>query len=139
MKQFYTHYENWECWQNGLYRPGSNEYLINQSANLLSSPNLFVSEMLKMAESWPNTTRQHLTNKNINRRAFLGRATSCFYCGANIDCVRIAWASLSEQQKLKANEAADKFVFLFEQKYFSKGQLSLFKHKESTDAKEVLR
>ena len=128
MDRYFTHYKNWECYKNGLYEDGFCNVKIEKSIKLLSNQELFFHTLKEILSNWPHSTKQHLTNTSINRRAYLGRAGCCFFSGANIECVREAWQSLDSKTQIKANFTANRIINIFEKKYQSNkiNQLILF-------------
>lgn len=139
MKRFYTHYEKWECWKNGMYEDSLCDKKISQSIDLLSDCTRFFHVMENMSLIWVNSAMQHLSNPAINRRAYLGRSACCFDHNSNIECVRVAWNTLSNREQSQANRCAQNFIIKFVSKHNEVKQLNLFTHKEFKNAKELFR
>lgn len=63
--------------------------------------------MRNVIDAWPITCRQNLSDLNLNRRAFIGHAA----CSLEFNCpeyiTRMAWAELTDLQRLLANKEAD--------------------------------
>jgi hypothetical protein len=113
MKPFYEKYTEWECYKNGMYNCENLENeddLIEQSASLLKDNLKFKNVANKVVSSWVISAMVHLTNPNINRKAWIGQA-SCFY---NHKCPEIvtrkAWASLTIIERAKANAVAESVI-----------------------------
>ena len=120
MIQIYHPYWLWEDYNNGMYDSDLKENeieLIDKSIELLRS-DLFFSIGLKMILKWKYSCENNLTNSMINRRAWIGRAT----CSFNHQCpellTRIAWNELSEIEKNKANNYADRIIRIYERENF---------------------
>lgn len=110
-------YWDWECYLNGMYEyQEPSDSKINLAKDLLENENLFFEEGLKMTEKWKISSIQHLTNRNINRLAWLGQATCCFSLGITERLTRLAWGKINEINKLKANKTANKIILIYENK-----------------------
>lgn len=117
MKQIFEHYEKWEDFQHGMYDPpnaADAEYLECLSFELLSNIERFSVACSGVIENWQVATAVNLTNKNCNRRAWLGQAACCFVHGVPEVLTRAAWKSLSNEQRLEANEIAGGMIDEYE-------------------------
>lgn len=116
MEQIYIHHFYWEDFKNGMYKNKSDcEYFHKiQSIHILSNPALFENIMLDMLESWTYCIDHNLSNKNYNRKAYLGAAACNFSCGIPEYCTRLAWNSLSRDVQQKANNSAIKIIKQYE-------------------------
>lgn len=73
--------------------------------------------MLKVVNDWEKSCEHNLSNKEQNRRAWIGHAAVAYAIGCPEDIVREAWSYLSEEQQNKANEQADKAISEWETNY----------------------
>lgn len=115
MKQVFEHYQKWECWHSGMYssaRPTLEG--VNKCAHLLSNPNLFKETANRVLNEWRVSSQVHLSNPQINRQAYLGRACCCIECGANVETVRITWNLLPREVQTEANRVAQAVIDSFE-------------------------
>lgn len=122
MKQIYRHHNKWEDFRNGMYCSKSNtEYFhIRQAIHILSNPLLFELIMHKMIKEWKHCIEHNLSNKNTNRKAYLGAASCNFSYKVPEYCTRIAWNSLDKEDQYNANTCANKVIAYYEnskQKY----------------------
>jgi hypothetical protein len=119
MKQIYEHYQKWEDYNAGMYALHDirdKDKLVFKSVKLLSDPNLFYETMQKLIIDWKVSTDVNLSNKNQNRRAWLG-AAACFYKYKVPEyVVRIAWGLLNKEVQDKANRIANKIILEYETK-----------------------
>jgi len=113
MKQVYIRYEFWEDWINGMWRslPLEEENKMLQSAiEFTGNHILYGNAMRKVITTWPMTMLNSLTNKSINRRAFLGHCA----CQYEINCpeyiTRMAWKYLTDQQRFEADKVAQETI-----------------------------
>lgn len=116
MKQVFCHYKLWEDWQNGMFKTTCDEVDLktNLCKELLSSPSEFLYAMNEMTTKWPNCTNENLSNSAQNRKSWLGAAACSFNYNAPEFVTRIAWNSLTKEQQIMANEAAQQIITMYE-------------------------
>lgn len=113
MERIYIPYWNWEDWIAGMWRTLSK----SEEAGHLKACIAFTgdhvvygSAMGEVIEAWPNTMLNSLTNPLCNKRAFLGHCA----CQYKINCpeyiTRIAWRQLTEDQRVKADDVAQRTI-----------------------------
>jgi hypothetical protein len=120
LKQIYHHYNKWEDFHAGLYGiapPETERDLIKMAIKILSNPILCRKAMMEVVRNWPFSCEQNLTNRNRNRRAWLGQAACCFEGGVNEDLTKIAWHKLSKKEQNRANHIADVVIDFWEEQY----------------------
>ena len=125
MRQVYHHYEKWEDFRDGMWRIVSADderRLLAEAINFTGNADLYGSYMLRVIAEWPVACEQNLTNVSMNRLAWTGHAA----CSMAIKCpeyiTRKAWSSLSEEQRIAANEKASMAVDTWTFLYLSKSQ-----------------
>lgn len=132
VKQCYFHYAEWEDYQNGMYSDCSvSEYekAVKLSMDLLSNNSVFKSSIKKMFEKWVKSTKENLTNNDINKRAWVGQATCCFNHSSNEKATREAWGLLNEKTRDMANNVAEECINEWIKTNGDKDeQQTLFKH-----------
>lgn len=116
MKQIYIHHFHWEDFKNGMFSSKTDlEYFyIRQATHILSNPHLFESIMIEMLKNWKFCIDHNLSNKNTNRKAYLGAAACNYACKVPEYCTRIAWNSLDRVTQVKANNSASKIIDIYE-------------------------
>jgi len=110
-----------------IYKP--TDQGVQKAISLLQNQLEFLKAIKAVCDSWPVSSRVHLSNTTINRRAYLGRAASCIAHGVNEATVAIAWQMLPEQDQDLANETAQRFINEWVVKYSNEQpepQLKLF-------------
>jgi hypothetical protein len=113
MNQVFEHYEKWECYQNGMYNLRDipeKDQRVEGSRLLLSSPLEFYQVCKKVVSDWPISTAVNLTNKQLNRRAWLGAAASMIKHQCPEHLTRVAWGLLTESEQIAANKVAEKII-----------------------------
>lgn len=109
---FHT-YDKWECAKCGFYKSKHEKYSHEECeiifANFLKDISLFEKTLQKVITEWKYSCEHYLTNKSMNRIAWLGQASVCYekkipaiYCSG--------WNMLSEKEKILANNVALKYL-----------------------------
>ncbi len=88
--------------------------------------------MLEVIKKWPVTCEHHLTDKNSNRRAFVGHAAAAMHLNLPEYITRMAWGKLSTTQQDLANQKADEAIYLWEKLYEHRKSVSIHKQMEVT-------
>lgn len=105
---FHT-YDKWECYKAGFYN-NKKEGMTNQQCEdeyirILTNDQLFSSILEKVIIEWKHSCEHYLTNRSMNRIAWLGQAAVCYESGVpSIYCT--AWNKLTEEQQENANKIA---------------------------------
>jgi len=105
---FHT-FDKWECHKHGFYASNvegktANECM-DEYAEFLRNDDEFIKELDHVISEWKHSCEHYLTNKSMNRIAWLGQAAACYarnlpskYCsGFNL---------LSDDEKSRANNIA---------------------------------
>lgn len=118
MVQIYHHYELWEDYMAGMYNIPCEVYEvnINNCVELLTNSFKFYEVMNKLVNDWVYSTDVNLSNVNCNRCAWLGAAACCYHLKQEEVITRLAWNRLSELQKIKANQIANKIILEYERR-----------------------
>lgn len=109
---FHT-YDKWECHKAGFYKSKkegwTNEQCEEEFKRILSDELLFSEILNKLIIEWKYSCEHYLTNKSMNRIAWLGQAAVCFHSGVPSK-FSSAWFDLSEEIRDKANKVALKYL-----------------------------
>jgi hypothetical protein len=109
---FHT-YDKWECHKAGFYKsnvPGkTTEECEKEYAEFLSNDKLFSDALSKIIVEWKYSCEHYLSNRAMNRIAWLGQAAMCYatgipskYCGG--------FNLLSEDERERANNIALEYL-----------------------------
>lgn len=105
---FHT-YDKWECYQAGFYNTTkegmTKEECEREYRKLLTNEDLFRSTLDKVITEWKHSCEHYLTNKSMNRIAWLGQAALCYAKGIP-STFRGGFNLLSDEEQLRANEIA---------------------------------
>ena len=121
VKQFFTHFENWEDYKGGMYSctwTNEQEYDLRLKAKTLLTNSMEFTKTIKLVfRDWAICTKQNLTNVSCNRRAWIGQASCCYKYGVPELITRMAWGELSEMEMNEANRVADIMIKHYELNY----------------------
>jgi ParB-like chromosome segregation protein Spo0J len=105
---FHT-YENWECHKAGFYasrKEGMTQEQCEQSyAEYLADTERFKEGLQGVLDNWINSCEHYLTNKAMNRIAWLGQAAMCYSTGVPSKFCA-GFNRLTSEQQDKANLVA---------------------------------
>lgn len=119
MKQIYHHYKEWEDYINGMYdapEPSNEDRLIVEAMKLLSNQDRFFKVSLLVMEDWKISTDVNLSNRNSNRRSWIGQSACSYECNVPEILTRVAWSMISQDTRNEANETANKIIRIYEEK-----------------------
>lgn len=109
---FHT-YDKWECHKAGFYKSTkvgwTKEQCEQEYYNVLTDLNLFEEILEKIITEWKYSCEHYLTNKAMNRIAWLGQAAVCYHSGVPSK-YSSGWQLLNNEQKNKANNIALKYL-----------------------------
>jgi ParB-like chromosome segregation protein Spo0J len=105
---FHT-YDKWECHKAGFYqskkKDWTNEQCENEFIRVLSDQKLFGEILDKIIVEWKYSCEHYLTNKSMNRIAWLGQAAVCYNSGVP-SRYSSAWFDIPEETREEANRTA---------------------------------
>jgi hypothetical protein len=112
LRIFHT-YDKWECYKAGFYKSKkegwTNEQCENEYVRILSNPELFETILKKIITDWKYSCQHYLTNRSMNRIAWLGQAAVCYESGVP-SSYSSAWFLLTNEQMKQANEIAHVYL-----------------------------
>lgn len=110
-------YTDWEDYQNGMWRSVSGRARIRflkEAVEFTGDAQLYGSFMRRVIREWPKACEHHLTDLNINRKAWIGHAAACLALQCPEEITRQAWGYLSEGQQDAANIQAEQAILEWE-------------------------
>lgn len=110
---FHT-FDKWECQKAGFYENHppdgmTKEDCENIYAKLLSNEDYFRESLDGVIKNWKHSCEHYLTNKAMNRVAWLGQAALCYSEGIP-SIFRSGFSLLSKKQQDKANKIAYEYL-----------------------------
>lgn len=110
MKQIYHNYTKWEDYIHGMWRKETKEYenkYLQIAIEFTGNDKLYGDAMLEVIDAWKYTCEHNLSDKSINRKAFIGHCAVSYKLGIPEYITRMAWHHLTEEQQNKANKRAE--------------------------------
>lgn len=108
-ERVYHTFDKWECHKAGFYASKKEgmtaEECENTFAHFFKTPGLFDRVLPVVLSMWPTSCEHYLTNKAMNRIAWLGQAAVCYHFGIPSKFCS-GWSLLTEDEQQAANETA---------------------------------
>lgn len=112
-ERIYHTYDKWECYRAGFYentKEGwTHEQCEQEFERILKNKELFEDILKKVIEEWKHSCEHYLTNKSMNRLAWLGQAAVCYSSGVP-SRYSGAWFNLTEEEQNITNNVALKYL-----------------------------
>jgi hypothetical protein len=109
---FHT-WDKWECYKAGFYESKidglTNEQCENMFIEVLSDSKRFATILEKLIVEWKYSCEHYLTNKSMNRIAWLGQAAVC-YDASVPSSYSSAWFKMTDEQRTEANNVALEYL-----------------------------
>lgn len=109
---FHT-WDKWECYKAGFYESGlkdrNHEECEAEFKRVLSDANLFSQILSKLITEWKHSCEHYLTNRSMNRIAWLGQAAVCYETGVPAR-YSSAWFDISQAKRDEADQVALKYL-----------------------------
>lgn len=99
---------------NGMYSNSTDEENVLKSINLLSDLEQFDNAIENVFNNWKISTAVNLSNKSINRKAWIGQSACLINHKANERETKKAWFLMTEKQRELANNLAEQKIKKFE-------------------------
>lgn len=114
-------YDQWETFIDGMYKTKEDilnyQILFESASVLLKNNDLFLNQGLLMIEAYQKACDTFLTNKSINKIAFIGQATACFYKKIPEIVTKDCFKSLSLYDQYKADDTAKKILAKYNERH----------------------
>jgi hypothetical protein len=109
---FHT-YDKWECHKAGFYQSVkenlTHEQCEQEYIRILTNEDLFRNALNRVINEWKYSCEHYLSNRAMNRIAWLGQASVCIVSGVP-SSYSGAWFKLSKEQQNKANSIALEYL-----------------------------
>lgn len=121
MRRIYHSWDKWECFRAGFYATSPPDGMTSEDASESYSVFLrdlkgFYQAMERVSLEWPNSCEHFLTNRSINRIAWLGQSAMCIETGVP-SIYKSGFQLLSDEQRRMANETAQLFLTKWEDEH----------------------
>jgi hypothetical protein len=105
---FHT-WDKWECYKAGFYESShptkSHAECESEFVSILSDQTVFSSALERVIVEWKHSCEHYLTNKSMNRIAWLGQAAVCIHSGIP-SRYSGSWFDVAESDRTAANDTA---------------------------------
>lgn len=109
---FHT-YDKWECYKAGFYESKKDGMTADQCkvayAEFLSDDDRFINGLNGVINEWVNSCEHYLTNRSMNRIAWLGQAAMCYSTGVPSQFCS-GFNLLTDDQQSHANNLALEYL-----------------------------
>lgn len=113
LERIFHTYDKWECYPAGFYESSLKDKTHDECKakfiEILSSDELFSKALNGVITEWKNSCEHYLTNKSMNRIAWLGQASVCYLSGVPARYSG-AWFDISEEKRKEADKLALKYL-----------------------------
>jgi hypothetical protein len=120
MIRIYHPWNKWECFKSGFYADSFKNYNIEECKimyrDFLGNLNLFEKALKKVISKWKHSCEHFLSNKSINRIAWLGQASACMWYGLPSK-YKSGFNLLSKNKQNLANRLARRYLKIWEKDY----------------------
>ena len=118
LKRVFHPCETWEEMDSNMWGGVTDRALyLKKAIDFTSDHKKYGRYMRAVIEKWPVSCENHLTNLNINRKAWLGHAAVALALECPEDITREAWGKLTDEQRFLANKEAARTIQIWEYNY----------------------
>ena len=118
LKRVWMPIESWEEMHFNMWGEVANRaFYLCKAQVFTGNHRLYGRYMLRVTCEWPNSCVNALTDYNLNRKAWIGRAACALALRCPEDITRQAWGHLTNEQRLLANRQADRAIQSWEMRY----------------------
>jgi hypothetical protein len=120
MKKMWHPYWNWEDWKAGMWAKvalSKERELLPLAVEFTGNADLYGSYMVRVTNEWQVSCEHNLTDKSLNKKAWIGHAACALAHGLPEYIVRKAWGMLTEKQRIDANLKAENAILIWTKSY----------------------
>lgn len=117
--RMYHPYWLWEEREANMWGKASKDrgHLLDKAIKFTGNHILYGRYMRKVVREWKYSCEHNLSNKEQNRKAWIGHAACALAFNCPEDIVRQAWGYLTEKQQTLANKKAEKAIKYWERRW----------------------
>jgi len=124
MKRVYHPYWDWEEIQHNMWGSvGNRKAWLERAIAFTSDHKKYGRFMMRVVDEWPISCENALTDKSINRKAWVGHAAVSLAMECPEDITREAWGHLTDEQQFLANKKASRAIQAWEYNYLKDREL----------------
>jgi len=115
IKRIYHPFWEWEEIDANMWGTISNKKrAIKKAIEFTSDHKKYGRFMVKVILTWPISCENALTDRMLNRKAWIGHAAVALALGIPENITREAWGQLTSEQQLLANREAERAISIWE-------------------------
>lgn len=124
MKRIYHPWTKWEEIKAGMWADVDNcKEFLTKAIEFTGDHKRYGRYMRKVIRQWKYSCENALTDKSLNKKAWLGHAACAMALGCPEDITRSAWGHLTDEQRLLANKQAARAIQMWELAHSSRKSL----------------
>lgn len=114
----YQPLEKWEEIPANMWGEATDaKAMLEQAIAFTADHKLYGAHMMAVANEWPVSCENALTDEALNKRAWIGHAACAHALACPEDITRKAWGYLTDEQRLLANKAATRAIRYWSRNY----------------------
>ena len=118
MQRVWVPIQEWEEIRYNMWGSVKNRRrCIERAVIFTGNHRLYGRYMLRVVNEWPRSCLNAMTDSSLNRRAWIGHAACALAIQCPEDITRQAWGLLSHEQRVLANEQADRAIQAWEMRH----------------------
>lgn len=118
MKRVYHPYWDWEEIKFNMWGTVTDrKKYLKKAIEFTSDHKKYGRFMRKVAEKWPISCENALTDSTINQKAWIGHAAVAMALECPEDITREAWGHLTDEQRYMANKEASRAIEIWKYNY----------------------
>jgi Fe-S cluster biosynthesis and repair protein YggX len=118
LKRVYHHIDLWEEVKHNMWGEVDDvKSALQQAINFTSDYKLYGYYMMKVVKEWKYSCENALTDDLLNKKAWLGHCAVALALRIPEDITRKAWRFLTDEQRLLANEEAERAITFWKRNY----------------------
>lgn len=118
IERIYHPYSIWEEADTNMWGSVKDkEAYLKVAIEFTSNHKLYGAHMNRVVNEWKYSCEHNLSNVTQNRKAWIGHAACALAFNCPEDIVRKAWGYLTDEQRIAANQEADKAIIKWELNY----------------------
>lgn len=118
LSRVYHPVSQWEEVAAGMWSDVENKKeMLSRAIAFTGNHKLYGSYMMRVIVEWPISCENALTDSSLNQKAWVGHAATAMAIGCPEDITREAWGHLTDEQRLLANQEADRAIRVWRYAY----------------------
>lgn len=127
LNRVYHDFRDWEEVKYNMWgKVKDRKQLLYKAITFTSNHVLYGSYMMRVANEWPISCENALTDNLLNKKAWMGHAACALALKCPEDITRLAWSYLTDEQQFLANLEAKRAIEHWQINYIKSKSLHQF-------------